>query len=122
MSVLVDIVSWICLLAGGFFVLVGGIGVLRMPDVYTRSHAASVTDTLGTALVLVGLMFQAGPTLVTVKLILIMAFLFFTSPTSSHALLHTAYSTGVKPLLDHDEVTEDAAETATTKEGASSRP
>ena len=119
MSVVIDILSWVLLLAGGFFVLVGGIGVVRMPDVYTRSHAASITDTLGTALVLVGLMLQAGPTLITVKLILILAFLFFTSPTSSHALLHTAYSTGVKPLLDHDESEAFAAE---TKEDAPSRP
>lgn len=106
MAVVVDILAWVCLVAGGFFVLVGGIGVLRMPDVYTRSHAASVTDTLGTGLLLVGLMVQAGPTLVTAKLILILAFLFFTSPTSSHALLHTAYASGVKPVLDHDEISE----------------
>lgn len=119
MVVVVDIVSWVCLVGGGFFVLVGGIGVLRMPDVYTRSHAASITDTLGTALVLVGLMAQAGPTLVTAKLILILAFLFFTSPTSSHALLHTAYSTGVKPLLDHDETGEAATDST---EDAPSRP
>lgn len=103
MAVAADIVSWVLLLTGGFFVLVGGIGILRMPDVYTRGHAASLTDTLGSALILSGLMVQAGPTLVTVKLILILAFFFFTSPTSSHALLHTAYSAGVKPLLDHDE-------------------
>ena len=119
MAVVVDIFAWVCLVAGGFFVLVGGIGVLRMPDVYTRSHAASVTDTLGTALVIIGLVAQAGPTLIAAKLILILAFLFFTSPTSSHALLHTAYATGVKPLLDHDE---SGAQAADAKEDAPSRP
>ena len=119
MALVVDIFSWVCLLAGGFFVLVGGIGVLRMPDVYTRSHAASITDTLGTALILVGLMAQAGPTLISAKLVLILIFLFFTSPTSSHALLHTAFSTGVKPVLDHDDTADDDVEKT---EDASSRP
>jgi multicomponent Na+:H+ antiporter subunit G len=97
-----DIISWVLLIGGSFFVLVGGIGVLRMPDVYTRSHAAGITDTLGAMLILVGLMFQAGPTLITVKLGIILLFLLFTSPTSSHALNHTAWSQGLKPILDED--------------------
>ena len=102
MQVIVDILSWACLLGGGFFVLAGGIGVVRLPDIYTRAHAAGLTDTLGAMLVLIGLMFQGGFTLVTVKLALILLFLLFTSPTSSHALVHTAFATGVKPILDHD--------------------
>lgn len=118
MSMILDIISWACLLGGSFFMLAGGIGVLRLPDVYTRSHAAGLTDTLGAGLVLVGLMVQAGPTLVTVKLLLILVFLFFTSPTSSHAVLHTAFSTGVKPALDHDE----SGGNAVTGEDAPSKP
>ena len=97
-----DILSWACLLGGSFFMLVGAIGLLRMPDVYTRSHAAGITDTLGALLILVGLMFQAGFTLVTVKLIMILVFLLFTSPTASHALNHTAWTSGLKPILDDD--------------------
>ena len=69
MEQVLDILSWICLIGGSFFVLVGGIGVLRMPDIYTRSHAAGITDTMGALLILVGLMFQAGLTLITVKLL-----------------------------------------------------
>ncbi len=64
MTALVDILSWLCLLGGGFFCLVGGIGLLRMPDFFTRMHAASVTETLGVGLVLFGLLLQAGWTLV----------------------------------------------------------
>lgn len=102
MSAVVEALSWAFLLGGSFFVLVGGIGVLRMPDVYTRSHAAGITDTLGAMLILVGLMFQAGPNLISVKLLLILLFLLFTSPTSSYALNHTAWACGLKPLLDSD--------------------
>ena len=100
METLADILSWACLLAGSFFVLTGGIGVLRMPDVYTRSHAAGITDTLGAMLILVGLMIQAGPTLVAVKLLFILVFLLITSPTSSYAVNHTAWASGLKPVLN----------------------
>ena len=102
MEQVLDILSWICLIGGSFFVLVGGIGVLRMPDVYTRSHAAGITDTLGALLILLGLMFQAGLTLVTVKLIMILVFLLFTSPAASHALNHTAWSNGLKPKMEDE--------------------
>jgi len=107
----IDILSWACLLGGSFFMLVGAIGVLRMPDVYTRSHAAGITDTLGALLILVGLMFQAGFTLVTVKLIMILVFLMFTSPTASHALNHTAWTSGLKPILDDDAPVDQPGET-----------
>ncbi len=103
MSAIVDLLSWLCLLGGGFFVLAGGIGVVRLPDVYTRSHAAGMTDTLGAGLVLLGLMAQAGFSLITVKLVLILVFIFFTSPTSTHALIHTAHASGLRPLLADDE-------------------
>ena len=103
MGAIVDVLSWLCLLGGGFFVLAGGIGVVRLPDVYTRSHAAGMTDTLGAGLILIGLMLQGGFTLITVKLILILVFIFFTSPTSTHALIHTAHAGGVKPILAGDD-------------------
>jgi multicomponent Na+:H+ antiporter subunit G len=97
--ILVDALSWLLLLAGSFFVLVGGIGVLRMPDVFTRLHPAGLTDTLGATLILAGLMIQGGWTLITIKLILIFVFLLFTSPTASHALAKAALSDGIKPLV-----------------------
>ena len=87
---LVDALSWLCLVAGGFFTVVGAIGLVRMPEVYTRMHAASVTDTLGAGLILLGLMLQAGFTLVAVKLLFLAIFIFFTSPVATHALVRAA--------------------------------
>ena len=97
MSLILDAVSWILLSVGGVFVLVGGIGALRMPNLYTRMHAASVTDTMGAVLVLAGVMVQAGFTLATIKLVAILLFLLITSPTSSYALANAAMLAGIKP-------------------------
>ncbi|MEX2642164.1 MAG: monovalent cation/H(+) antiporter subunit G [Acetobacterales bacterium] len=96
-SVAVDVLSWISILAGTAFLLVGGIGILRMPDFYTRCHAAGVTDTGATLLIVLGLMLQAGWSVVAVKLALVLAFLFFTSPTATHAVSHAAYGSGLRP-------------------------
>ena len=98
----VDIVSWICLVIGSLFCVIGGIGILRMPDFYTRGHAAGVTDTLGAGLILLGLMFQAGLDLVTVKLAMVLFFLYVTSPTSTHALFKSAYAGGLRWDLARD--------------------
>ncbi|MBS1211242.1 MAG: mrpG [Proteobacteria bacterium] len=99
MEMLIDILSGIFLAGGAFFCLVGGIGLIRMPDFYTRMHAASVTETLGAGLMLVGMMLHAGLTLVTAKLILIGLLIFLASPASSHALAKSALMSGLKPLL-----------------------
>lgn len=97
MSAVLDIVSWICLAAGGLFCVIGAIGLLRMPDLYTRMHATSVIDTLGAGLILLGLALQAGFTLVLVKLIIIGLLIFFASPTSAHALGKAALARKLKP-------------------------
>lgn len=102
MDQIIAIVSWAFLLGGSFFLLIGAVGVLRMPDLYTRSHAAGITDTMGAILILFGLMVQGGFTLVTAKLLMILLFLLFTSPAASHALGNTAWSSGLKPVLDED--------------------
>lgn len=99
MSIAIEWLSGLFLLVGGFFCVVGGIGLLRMPDFYTRMHAASVTETLGVGFVLLGLMLLAGWTLVTVKLLMIGVLVFFVSPTASHALAKAALLRGVRPLL-----------------------
>ena len=103
MTLVVDALSWALLLAGGFFCIVGTVGLVRMPDLYTRMHAASVTDTLGVGLVLAGLILQAGLTLVSAKLVMIGVLVFFTSPASSHALARAAILRGVEPLLHERE-------------------
>ncbi|MEJ7670985.1 MAG: monovalent cation/H(+) antiporter subunit G [Casimicrobiaceae bacterium] len=99
MTLLLDVVSWLFIVAGGFFCVVGALGLLRMPDFFTRMHAASVTDTLGAGLLLMGLMLQAGLTLVTVKLLFLAVLIFFTSPTATHALAKAAMARGLQPLL-----------------------
>ena len=103
MTNLIDGLSWFCLLAGGFFCIVGALGLLRMPDFYTRMHAASVIDTVGAGLILAGLMMQAGLTLVTVKLLMVGVLLFFASPTATHAIARAAMGRGLKPLLHKED-------------------
>lgn len=94
-----EIVSGVLLALGGFFVFVGGVGVVRMPDLYTRMHSASVTETLGTILILLGLMVLSGLNLATVKLVVILIFLLFTAPIASYAMANTALIAGLKPIL-----------------------
>jgi len=98
MTYLIDGLSWLLLLSGGFCMIVGSIGLLRLPDFYTRLHAAGITDTAGPTLTLLGLMLQGGLTLVTAKLIMILIFLLISGPTSSHALAKAAMSDQIKPL------------------------
>lgn len=92
-----DVFSWIFLVLGGACVLIGGIGGLRLPNFYTRIHAASLTDTMGTILIFVGLILQAGLTLATLKLFAIMLFLLLTGPTATYALANAALLSGFKP-------------------------
>lgn len=117
MALIVDLLSWALIIAGSFFTIVGMIGLLRMPDLFTRMHAASVTDTLGAGLISAGLILQAGPTLVAAKLVFILALLFFTGPAITHALAQAALHAGIKPQLAEDRrnrLDEPAAPDATT--------
>ncbi len=102
MAFLVDLLTWVLLLGGSFFAVVGGVGVIRMPDLFTRLHAAGVTDTMGAGLILTGLMFQAGFNGVTVKLIILLAFVWFASPVSTYALARAALSSGQEPFWAED--------------------
>ena len=102
MDLLLDVVSWAFILGGSFFAVAGGVGVIRMPDLFTRLHAAAVTDTGGAGLLLVGLMFQAGFTAATIKLLLILGFMWFSSPVSTYALARAALSGGEEPFWAED--------------------
>ena len=102
MDIVLDIASTALLITGTFFVFAGGLGVMRMPDFFTRMHAASLTDTGGAALILIGLMLQGGLTLVPLKLAAIFLFLFLTSPTASYALANAALLSGLKPLCRNE--------------------
>jgi len=99
----IDGISFALLLAGSFFAVVGGIGLVRLPCFYARFHGAGITDTLGAGLILTGLMFQGGFSLHTAKLVMILFFLLVTSPTSTHALAKAALTAGLKPRLANEE-------------------
>ena len=103
MALVLDVLSWACLLGGAGFLLVGAIGLLRFPDFYTRLHAVSVCDTMGAGLVLIGLMLQGGLSLVTVKLLLIFYFMLFSGPTAVHALAEAALQGKLKPVVEKRE-------------------
>ena len=97
LAFILDIASWVLLSVGGAFVFIGGLGALRMPDLYTRMHAASVTDTIGPALIIGGIILQAGLTLASVKLVAILLFLLLTGPTASNALASASLLAGNRP-------------------------
>ena len=99
MEIVIQIAAGTFLFAGAFFLVAGAIGMNRMPDLFTRMHAASVGDTLGVSLMLVGMVILGGFTLVTVKLLFLLAFLLFMGPVASHALAAAALKAGVKPVL-----------------------
>jgi multicomponent Na+:H+ antiporter subunit G len=99
MTVALDLVSWLLIAGGGGFCIAGALGLIRMPDLYTRMHAAGVIDPFGVCLIFAGLMIQSGFTLVSAKLLILMLLLFFTSPVACHALAKAALIRGLKPLL-----------------------
>ncbi len=99
MGQVIDLLSWAALLGGGFFYVVGAIGLNRMPDIFTRLHAVSVSETLGVGLLTLGMLLQAGFTLVAVKLIVIMVVMMWTGAVAAHALARAALHDGEKPLL-----------------------
>lgn len=99
LALALDVISALLMIAGTVFVMAGAIGMLRLPDFYTRMHSAGVTDTLGAELIVLGLMFQTGWSLDTAKLALLGLFVFLTSPTATHAVANAAYKSGLKPML-----------------------
>ena len=97
MEAALDVLSWVSIIAGLFFMIVGTFGILRLPDVFTRLHAAGMTDTMGAGFLILGMCLQAGLGLVLVRLIFVYAFLLFTSPIATHALARAALAGGVEP-------------------------
>jgi multicomponent Na+:H+ antiporter subunit G len=99
---IIDIASWALILLGSFFTVVGALGLVRMPEIFTRMHAASVIDTLGVGFLILGMGLQAGFTLVTLKLVFLLALFFFTGPVVTHALAQACLHEGVEPMLAED--------------------
>jgi multicomponent Na+:H+ antiporter subunit G len=111
-DIALDVLAWTFTLAGLFFMLVGTAGVLRMPDVFTRLHAAGMTDTMGAGFLLLGMCVhtvvgithgEVGYWAVLVRLVLVYAFLTFTSPISTHALARAAIAGGLKPWTNPED-------------------
>ena len=109
MELVLDILSWSFIIGGGIFCLIGGLGIIRLPDMFARMHGASLIDTMGIGMILIGLIFQAGFTLITAKLILILVFIFFTSPTTTHALARAAINSGLIAKVEDDDTTNEEA-------------
>ena len=112
MDLALDVLTWAAIVAGLFFMLVGTFGVLRMPDVYTRLHAAGMTDTMGAGFLLFGMALHAlegvlhGEShywFVIIRLALVYAFLLFTSPIATHALARAGIAGGVEPWSSAEE-------------------
>lgn len=97
-----EILSWCLLIPGALLCLIGALGILRFPDLYARMHAAGVIDSLGAALILIGLMLEPAHWTVTVKLVSMIFFLYVTSSTATHALAHAAWSSGLDPVVGED--------------------
>ncbi|MCQ1538324.1 cation:proton antiporter [Methanocalculus taiwanensis] len=98
-----NILALVCIGIGLFFMVVGAVGLIRLPDFYTRAHASGKCDTLGEGMMLIGFILYEGMTLISVKLLLLAIFIFISSPTAVHALVNVAHSRGVTPWKKGDE-------------------
>ena len=113
MEAALDVLSWIFIVTGLAFCLIGGYGLLKMRDMFARLHAASLIDTLGVGFVFIGLMFQVGFTLVLAKLVIVLLLIFFTGPTATFALARASINHNSLPAVD-DADKKLAAETKST--------
>ena len=98
MELILDIFTGICFFIGSLSIIIGACGLIKLPDVFSRIHAAGMIDTGGTAFFLLGMILQAGWSLITFKLILIGIFIFFTSPVTSHVTANLARQKNLMPL------------------------
>ncbi|MQA97444.1 MAG: sodium:proton antiporter [Streptosporangiales bacterium] len=98
----IEVLSGVLLAAGALALVSGGVGLLRFPDFYTRTHAASVTDPAGAGLILIGLLLRVDAWDTAVRLLIILLFLTLTSPTATHILAHAARRDGVPMWQEGD--------------------
>ncbi len=101
-----QIASAVLMGLGGLVLLTGAVGVIRFPDFYTRLHAAGKADTLGQGLILLGLALPVGLSLITLKLALIIFFIFILNPTATHALARGAWIMGLEPWTEEKDAAE----------------
>ncbi len=88
---------------GAFFGGVAAIGIVRMPDIYTRTHAASKSDTLGAVLAIAAVAFALNTDLSTAKSVFLLVFMFITNPTAAHAIARAAEDQGIEPWTTDEE-------------------
>lgn len=117
MDTVINISSGLCLFIGSFLCISGGIGILRFPDFYTRMHAVGVTDTLGAAMILFGLMMHSTNFFVFAKLVMILLLTLLISPTTTHVLAKAAWHNGLRPRLNSNTLDQ-----SSSKENTSSDP
>jgi multicomponent Na+:H+ antiporter subunit G len=110
---IIEWISDICLLLGGLLTLTGAVGLLRLPDFFTRLHAASVTETLAAILLIIGIMLDTGWTLDAAKLILVILIMVIANPTITHALCRAAANGGTTPEMETEMSRKDQLKTET---------
>lgn len=96
---IVDILSWVAIVGGSAFLVIGAVGLIRFPEFWSRLHAISVLDSAGVLLLLLGMGLQGGLSLVTVKLVILGLFLLITGPTATHAVANAAFVSGLRPPI-----------------------
>jgi len=101
-----EIIGALLLVAGALLMLLGSIGILRLPDFYSRTHAATNVDTLGIFLFVIGLAVKEGASFVTAKLVLVAVFILLVNPVGTHALASSALAYGLKPWFRRRKPTE----------------
>ena len=97
-----NIFSIIFIVAGLFFMIVSAVGVIRLPDVFSRSHAVSLTDSLGAFLMLVGIAFHEGLGTNMLKILVVLALLYILNPVIAHATVRAALRSGLKPWQEEN--------------------
>jgi multicomponent Na+:H+ antiporter subunit G len=122
MDIIIIIISGLCLFIGSFLCISGGIGILRFPDFYTRMHAAGVTDTLGSGMILIGLMVLSTDFLVFAKLVMVLLLTLLVGPTTSHVLAKAALHNGLTPKVDKGAAKKNVIEPRNYEETTSSNP
>ncbi|QLH84337.1 monovalent cation/H(+) antiporter subunit G [Halosimplex pelagicum] len=98
-----EIAVLVLALGGVFFAVVAAVGLVRLPDLYTRAHSTSKSETLGAVLTLSAVAIAFGASMSTVKAVLLLVFMFLTNPTAAHAIARAAAEQGIEPWTTEDE-------------------
>ncbi len=95
-------VAVILIVIGLVFLVVGSIGMLRLPDVFTRAHALSLTDSIGALFVLAGLAIYEGFGVNFLKIAVVLGLIYLLNPVIAHATIRAAYRSGARPGQESD--------------------